>query len=53
MVKFSQELSGVVLSHETFGSHLNARGETVDSELERKSFAYVGEVLANILSGNK
>ena len=36
MVKFSQEMSGLVLPHDKFGSHLNSKGETVDSELENK-----------------
>ena len=35
-VKFSKELSGVVLHHDNFGSHLNAKGETNDKELEKK-----------------
>ena len=32
MVKFSKELSGVVLPLDNFGSHLNAKGETIDKE---------------------
>ena len=36
MVKFSKELSGVVLPHDNFGSHLNAKGKTIDKELEKK-----------------
>ena len=36
MVKFSKELNGVVLPHDNFGSHLNAKGETIDKELEKK-----------------
>ena len=35
MVKFSKELSGVVLPHDKFGSHLNAKGEIIDKELEK------------------
>ena len=38
MVKFSQELNGVVLPHDSFGSHLNAAGENIDRELEKKKF---------------
>ena len=30
MVKFSKELGGVVLPHDTFGFHLNSKGETID-----------------------
>ena len=36
-VKFSKELSGAVLHHDNFGSHLNAKGETNDKELEKKN----------------
>ena len=36
MVKFSKELSGVVLPHDNFGSHLNAKGGTGKQELEKK-----------------
>ena len=51
MVKFSKELSGVVLPHDNFGSHLNAKGETIDKELEKNNFGYAGEILAKIWSG--
>ena len=30
MVKLSKELSGIILEHGKFGSHLNAKGVTVD-----------------------
>ena len=33
MVKFS---GGVVLPHDNVGSHINAKGETADKELEKK-----------------
>ena len=36
MVKFSKELSSVLLPHDSFGSHLNAKRETIDKELEKK-----------------
>ena len=51
MVKFSQELSGVILPHNKFGSHLNSKGETIDPELEKKNFMHAGKVLAEIWSG--
>ena len=40
LVKFSQELSGIVLSHDKFGSHLNLKGETIEPELEKKNFMH-------------
>ena len=41
-VKFSKELSGVVLHHDNFESHLNAKGETNDKELEKKNSSMLG-----------
>ena len=43
LVKFSKELSGVVLPHDNFGSHLNAKGETIDKELEKKFLVCWGD----------
>ena len=43
----SKELTGVVLQHDTYGSHI-VNGETVDSELEMKNFQPAGEVLCSI-----
>ena len=37
MVKFSQELSGIVLPHDKLGSHLNSKGKMIDPELEKKT----------------
>ena len=50
MYHFSKELTGIVLPHDTFGSHLK-NGKTVDEDLERKNFKAAGEVLANIWEG--
>ena len=53
MVKFSKELGGVVLPHDTFGFHLNSKGGTIDRA--RIFFfgggGYAGEILAKIWSG--
>ena len=38
MVKLSKELSGVILEHDQFGSHLDAKGVMVDKDLELKNF---------------
>ena len=40
MVKLSKELSGVILEHDKFRSHLDAKGVTVDKDLELKNFEY-------------
>ena len=50
MAPLSHDLAGVGLPHDTFGSHLNNKNETVDKELEMKNFAKAGEVLAEIWS---
>ena len=39
-----------MLLHDNFRSHLNAKGETIDKELE-KNFGYAGEILPKIWSG--
>ena len=55
MVKFSKELSGVVLPHDTFGFHLNSKGETIDRARIFLFFGggggYAREILAKIWSG--
>lgn len=50
MASLSNQLSGLILRHDTFGTHLDSRGRTVDPELERKNFASAGEYLAQIWS---
>ena len=51
MVKLSKELSGSVLKHDKCGSHLDAKGVTVDKDLELKNFEYARHTLAEIWSG--
>ena len=46
MYFLSKELGGVVLPHDTYGTHLN-NGKTVDEELEMKNFQAAGEVLVD------
>ncbi|KAJ6639792.1 hypothetical protein Bhyg_12539 [Pseudolycoriella hygida] len=50
MAPLSRELSGLILPHEHFGSHLNSKNETVDGELEKRNFQYAGETLAEVWS---
>lgn len=50
MAPLSKELSGVVLRHDKFGTHLDSQGRTIDVELEKRNFAAAGEVLAKIWS---
>ena len=51
MVKFSQELSKIVLPLNKSGSHLNSKGETINPELKKKNFMHVTQILAEIWLG--
>lgn len=46
MAPLSRELAGFILSHEHYGSYLNANGLTVDDEFEKSIFGFVGNTLA-------
>lgn len=48
MAPLSRELSGLILPHNKYGSHLNSQGKTIDDELERKNFQNAGEMLADV-----
>ena len=48
MYHLSKEMTALVLPYETFGSHLNKGGETVDEDLEKKNFKAAGEILAEV-----
>ena len=50
MAPLSAALAGVVLPHSSFGSHLDAQGNTVDSELEVINFEKAAEILCDIWS---
>lgn len=50
MAPLSRELSGVILEHDHFGSHLDSRGRTIDLEKEKSNFSHAGNILANIWS---
>ena len=46
----SQDLTGLVLPHDYFGTHLNVSGLTVDADTEKANFKRTGEVLAEVWS---
>ena len=50
MAPLSKELSGVLLEHDHFGSHLDSQGRTIDEALEIKNFEHAGDVLGKIWS---
>ena len=48
MAPLSRELSGLILPHDHFGSHLDSSLKTKDIELEKANFQKAGEVLAEV-----
>lgn len=48
MFPLSKALTGVVLPHDTYGSHLDNAGKTIDAELEMKNFEAAGETLCSL-----
>lgn len=50
MAPLSKQLSGVILKHDTYGTHLDNGGKTKDEELELKNFSAAGRTLAEIWS---
>ena len=50
MAPLSRELSGLILPHDSYGTHLNSGGKTIDHDLEKANFQKAGETLANIWS---
>ncbi len=48
MAPLSRFLAGIILPYDTFGSHLNSQGVTVDDELEKQNFQKAGETLAAV-----
>ena len=50
MAPLSREMSGLILPHETFGSHLDGNGKTIDDALKLKNFEHAGKVLGEVWS---
>ena len=50
MSNLSKELSGAILPHDHFGTHLDHSNKTIDEELELQNFEYAGEILAELWS---
>lgn len=49
----AQDLTGLVLPYDYFGTHLNLGGYTIDAELEKTNLKKTGEVLAEIWNLDK
>jgi len=52
MAQLSRDLSGIVLSHDYFGSHLNESGKAINPTLELDNFQKTGETLAEVWNNN-
>ena len=50
MAPLSAQLSGVILPHDSYGSHLDSNGKTIDPALEQQNFAKAGAVLSELWS---
>ena len=48
MAPLSKELAGIVLLHDSFGTHLNENGKTIDDVKELQNFSKTGETLSEI-----
>ena len=48
MAPLSKILSGILLPHETFETHLDSSRKTIDTNLEKRNFKTAGEILAKV-----
>lgn len=48
LAALSQDLTGLVLPHDYFGTHLNVSGVTIDAEVEKMNIKKTGEVLGEV-----
>lgn len=50
MAPLNRELTGVILAHHSFGTHLDTSGKIIDDDLEQDNFKKAGEILSEIWS---
>ena len=50
MAPLSHDLCGIILPHDSFGTHLDGSGKTIDAKLEKKNFQAAAEVLSEVWS---
>ncbi|KAF2881501.1 hypothetical protein ILUMI_24679 [Ignelater luminosus] len=48
MAPLSRELSGLILPHDSYGTHPDKQGRTTNFDLEKKNFQKAGEVLVEV-----
>ena len=50
MAPLSKELAGLILPHDSCGTHLDSQRKTIDVDLEKANFKKAGEILAEVWS---
>lgn len=50
MAPLSHDVAGIILPHDTYGTHLDKNGYTTNIELEQQNFQAASEVLADVWS---
>lgn len=50
MAPLRRELSGLIIPHDHFGSHLDSNNKTIDENLERNNFEFAGKTLGEVWS---
>lgn len=48
LLEEAHSITGVILPHDHFGMHLDAKGQCIDPELERLNFQRAGNILAEL-----
>ena len=48
MAPLSKALSGILLPHKTFGTHLDSSRKTIDTNLKKRNFKVAGETMAKV-----
>ena len=48
MAPLIKALNGILLRHETFGTHLNLSKKAIDTNLEKRNFKAFGKILAKV-----
>jgi hypothetical protein len=50
MAPLSHDVFGLILPHDSFGSHLGSKYRTTDIDLEKLNFSKAGQLLAEVWS---
>ena len=50
MAPLSHDIAGLILPHDSFGSHMDANGKTIDEDLEKRNFCKAAGILLEVWS---